>query len=52
MATSTLDRLMRLSMEIGKDTFEQWNPRPAVNRWWLAGQKARRPFVQPYGKKQ
>ncbi|XP_053383489.1 zinc finger protein 862-like [Mercenaria mercenaria] len=42
-----MDILMRISVTNVK--FNDFNPRPAVRRWWLSGQRQKRPNILPYG---
>ena len=48
LASDTLDNLMRISI-MHEGDIDDYDPRPAVNRWWLSGQRQRRPNIQPYG---
>ena len=45
--TETLDQLIRISVSGPK--LSEFDPKPAVQRWWLEGQRSRRPFSQPHG---
>ncbi|XP_013383016.1 zinc finger protein 862-like [Lingula anatina] len=48
LATPTLDTLMRVKIA-GPQALRQYDPLPAVNRWWLTGERARRPTILPHG---
>jgi hypothetical protein len=47
LEVETLNDLMRVSITIGKKGMEAWQARDTVNRWWLSGQRARRPNMGP-----
>ena len=48
LSTDTLDMLMRIDIE-GPKLVQDFIPRPVVNRWWLSGQRRKRPTIAPYG---
>ncbi|KAL5019991.1 hypothetical protein ScPMuIL_002883 [Solemya velum] len=50
LTTETLDRLIGISISGPK--LNQFDPKPAVRRWWLDGEKKKRPATVPYGSKQ
>ena len=45
--TDTLDTLMKIKIE--DVALKEFDPRPAVYRWWHSGERQKRPTVQPYG---
>ncbi|XP_052223803.1 zinc finger protein 862-like [Dreissena polymorpha] len=45
LSTERMDQLMRISI---RDN-EGFQPRRAVNRWWISGNSSKRPDVAPYG---
>ena len=45
----TLDQLVRISLMGPK--LNEFNPKPAVRRWWLSGQRQKRPTLLPYGQR-
>ena len=50
LTTDTLDQLMRITLaESGQD---QFRAEPVVQRWWLSGQRTKRPTTVPYGPRQ
>ena len=42
--------LMRVKIS-GLAIMRDFNPRPVVSRWWLHGERARRPDTHPYGQR-
>ena len=47
LSPPTMDMLMRIDIEGPK--LSDFNPRQTVNRWWIGGQKQKRPSTLPYG---
>ena len=45
LGNEVLDHLIRIKYEGPKN----YDPTKAINRWWLAGQRMRRPNIEPYG---
>lgn len=50
LSTDTLNQLMLISLEGPPE--DQVNLQPAVDRWFIAGHRAKRPSIMPYGKRQ
>ena len=46
LSTDTLDMLMRIDIE-GQKLVQDFILRPVVNRWWLYGQRRKRPNIAP-----
>lgn len=49
LSTERMDQLMRIN--ISQTELQHFDPKPAVKRWWLSGQRARRPSILPYGQR-
>ncbi|XP_052806605.1 zinc finger protein 862-like [Mya arenaria] len=45
--TDTLDTLMKI--KIAGVPLKEFDPRPAVYRWWHTGERQKRPTIKPYG---
>ncbi|WAR30072.1 LOW QUALITY PROTEIN: ZN862-like protein [Mya arenaria] len=45
--TDTLDTLMKI--KIADVPLKEFDPRPAVYRWWHTGERQKRPTIKPYG---
>ncbi|KAK6191936.1 hypothetical protein SNE40_003508 [Patella caerulea] len=50
LSNSTVDMLMRIDLE--GPPLNDFNPRPFVNKWWLNGQRSKRPNSVPFGNRQ
>ena len=48
LSNDTMDNLMRIKHQ-GTEVTDEFDPAKAINRWWLAGQRMRRPNIQAYG---
>ena len=47
LGSEVLDILMRI--KIADVQLRAFDPKPAVTRWWLSGQRQKRPNTLPYG---
>lgn len=47
LGAEIMDTLMRI--KVGDISLKDFDPRPAVRRWWLSGERQKRPNTLPYG---
>lgn len=53
LGSAILDTLMRVDIEYSREKkMKNFNPEKAINRWWITGQRSKRPFTMPYGPRQ